>query len=224
MSTKREESEMSTKTVADEIFPVDPYATPSKKELAALEQFCGLDETRPHFCKVWRYEDGPADRVPGSTMVATDGHTICIRRTGTDLAQAFSSIRARGAVNDPNGDAVRWDSVISMPYGASKEWQGFNAIGFNAIYLARLVLVQKATGERLRESIVQEKSESVKNFKVRREIGGRVGGLAFRFPKDVLAACYWKLDLSDRGEGAFRGSKLHGIPVRWEGLIMPVRL
>ena len=177
---------------------------PSALEFRALRLFVSDDETRPGLSTLWAYlSDG------GTTYVATDGHTVCLRRAGTHRGMPMRDIHALGAWavgDDGEGVASRapvpgWDRVIG-PLAGGKIAPKY---GMNPHYFARLGDVEKAAGRRAAGDYVPRPGMSKKNAALERSDRSRVF-VSLVIPSGAHAGWYWKLST----EAAL-----------WEGMLMP---
>lgn len=172
--------------------------TPAERK--ALQQFVSTDETRPNLATLWHYEsDG------GCTHVATDGHTIAVRRSGTHILLALHVIARMHPVNETEADPPRWDSVLHAP---TCEGEYPEQRGINPAYFARVASVEKAAGaRRLMEYKLKPKDN--KRIQALRKADLRNAYSVWTIGSQELDGWYWRLDAGN---------------VLWEGIIMPRRI
>jgi len=177
--------------------------TPNAKELRALQHFVGTDETRSHLTTVWVYVS-----KGGSTYLATDGHTLALRRAGThlkmtcvDIAKLHYNAVDGGAHNSPPG----WERVVCAPEGGELA----SAYGFNPDYIARVGAVERAAGQRAADDYKPRPYETKKAIKVAKEHLRNTACASWIVPSDPMGGWYWKLETAT---------------ARWEGIIMPRRV
>lgn len=182
-------------------------AVPNAKELRALRLYVSTDETRPSLSHLWVYQsDG------GSTYVATDGYTMCVRRAAIHLDMEFRDIAALephavGEKGDviPTSEPPPWHQMLTKPDGGKLA----SAYGFNPAYVARVGHVEMAVGARRADDYIPRPRESKKDTAKKRS-DLRNGSIArWSVPSNPLHGWYWTI-LGDN--------------IRWEGIIMPRRV
>ena len=177
---------------------------PNLKELRALMLFVSKDETRPYLAHLWRYEsDG------GETFMATDGHTLALRRSGTHREMTLGAVcdlPASAVVEDgkaqPHARPPRWSALVVAPAGGELA----ERYSISSVYFGRIGDVEAAAGARAADDYVPRVGESKK---ARRSQLRAIGALAqWRIPSDALGPWYWSIE---------------AVAARWEGIIMPRR-
>ncbi len=114
---------------------------PTKLEIKALEAFVCTDETRAHLATIWLYEsDG------GDTLMATDGHTLVYRSTGTHRDMSATDISRLPGQSSVNVDPPQWGPLVDRKIKLTGPLPGFR--GVNPAYLARVALIERAAGNR----------------------------------------------------------------------------
>ena len=96
----------------------------SEKELRALRSFVSKDATRENRATLWCYAS-----EGGCTYVATDGHTMAIRRSGSHRTAILSDIaKLQPIAIEGNGTTpFAWHTVMRAPNGGKlAEFYGFN--------------------------------------------------------------------------------------------------
>lgn len=183
---------------------------PSAKELQALRVFVSGDETCPSMANLWAYL-GDA----GTTYVATDGHTLCLRRAGSHREMKLHDIHALppmiitedgNAIPAPDGvSPAGWDRVIA----AGKVGNLAPAYGMNPGYFARIGDVEKAVGARSADDFQPPPGMSKKDERLTRAALKTRALATLSIPSDALDGWYWRLS---------SGAAL------WEGMLMPRRV
>lgn len=178
------------------------------KELRALRQFVSRDVTRPHMTVLWRYGDNG-----DTTYMATDGHTMIVRRSGTHRTMSpheiaklptFDVFDVFGAEH-VDARPPSWDLVLHP----GVQHQIAPAYGINPDYFARVGNVERAVGHRAAEDYVPNAGES-KKYVAEKKSNLRIGICAsWVIPSDPLDAWYWRIDAD---------------AALWEGVIMPRRV
>jgi hypothetical protein len=176
---------------------------PNPEELKALRQFVGTDETRINLATLYEYvEEG------GCTHIATDGHTLCMRRAGSHVAKDILEIEKLAPLSlDIVGGTTppMWSCVFKVP-----NCDGPNVVdrGINPAYFARVARVERAAGLRASADYVAKPGMSKRQEKTERD-----------FLKQCAYAI-WNIGCADLDPWFFR------VPgnVVWEGLIMPRRV
>ena len=184
-----------------------PELLPSDRELRALRLFVSPDATRPSMATLWLHLS-----EEGTTYVATDGHTIIIRRSGAHRPMSFRDIRKLSPVSvDERGDAAStlhtipaWDHVLVKGKGGPLA----ATYSANPAYLARLVDVEKAAGQRAADDFRPSRTMSKKDITKERSALKTAAFVRFTIPSDPLDGWYWLLDTR---------------AALWEGVIMPRR-
>jgi hypothetical protein len=182
---------------------------PNAKELAVLRIFVSTDETRPNLATLYAYEsDG------GTTYVATDGHTIVVRRAGTHRTMALHDVfkLATLAVGD-DGTAKptdrfppKWEQVLRA--GATGGALA-KAYSISPLYMMRLADVEKAAGQRAADDYVPPAGLSKKDAAaMRANLKGSALTL-LTIPSDPLDGWFWKAETT---------------AALWEGVVMPRRI
>ena len=182
----------------------DPKLVPNEKELRALRLHVSADETRPHMATIWRYSsDG------GSTHVATDGHTIAVRRAGTHRTMTLHDIAKLSprALSGYTEAPPRWESILK----AGTAGKLAPAYGINPNYVARVGDVERAVWQRNADDFVPKPGMSMKEQKQRRsDLKNGAGACAvWTIPSDPLDGWFWRLDTTS---------------ALWEGVVMPRRV
>jgi hypothetical protein len=185
-----------------------PVEVLSKKEEGALRQFVSGDHTRSNLATLWMYaSDG------GTTHVATDGHTICVRRTGTHRDMIPADIRKKldAVALDSGTDAdviPAWDVVLVAGNDEASR-KGGRQYGFNVDYIARVGAVERAAAERAVDAYVPAPKTSAKDVrKERADIRTRTCA-KWVVPSDTMIGWYWRLETKE---------------ALWEGVVMPRRV
>jgi hypothetical protein len=174
---------------------------PNEKELKALRQFVSKDEARTNLATLWEYAT-----EEGCTHIASDGHTLAMRRAGTHVNMTIADIEKLPAVSLDGSDATPppWSSVLRKP-----NCKGKNPArrGIDPAYFARVAIVERAVAQRavadyapkpgLTRLAIKHVLEDLRNVYAIWEIG-----------VDPLEAWYWTIERE----------------IRWEGLIMPRRV
>lgn len=169
-------------------------------ELKALQQFVSTDTTRPHLAVLWKYES-----EGGCTYVATDGHTIALRRSGKHMLLALHDIARMQPVNETEAIPPRWDSVLHAP---TCEGEYPERRGINPAYFARVAAVEKAAGAR-RLMEYKPAPRDNKRIQALRKADLRNACSVWTIGSQELDGWYWRLDAGS---------------VLWEGVIMPRRV
>lgn len=181
---------------------------PSAKELRALRLFVSADETRFSLATLWTYaSDG------GATYVASDGHTIAVRRSGTHRTMALHDIQKlpvfavdeNGVVSKSVTDPPRW-AEVTRPMKSVKL---ASAYGFSPDYIARIGDVERAAGARSADDYVPSKSLPTKYAKQQRASLKRGEFASWVVPSDPLDGWFWSIEAP---------------AARWEGIVMPRRV
>lgn len=181
---------------------------PNAKELRALRIFASRDETRPHMTAVYAYES-----EGGLSYVATDGHTIVVRRSGTHRALALDAIQAMapftvngaGELATTNMVPPRWASVVKP----GRVGKLAPAYGVNPDYFARIGDVERAAGARASEDYVPRPALSKKDAAKERSYLKEGSFAKLTIPSDPLDGWHWTLETKEAS---------------WQGVIMPRRV
>ena len=184
---------------AVEIAGDNPNLVPSERELKVLHLFVSTDETRPDLNTLWHYaSDG------GETYVATNGHTLIVRRAGTHRTMIPHDVYALGPRNDGSTKPPAWAALLHAPM------QGKLAplYGISPSYFAMLADVERAAGARDAKDYVPRPRTSQKGARKERENVKRNVLAVLVLPADPLSGWYWKIDAK---------------AALWEGIIMPRR-
>lgn len=191
---------------------IDAKLLPGEKELHALRRFVSQDTTRPHLASLWRYTG-----EGGATYVATDGHTIAVRRSGTHRTMHLWDIAklqpqwvclADGSVPDSARweprDPPRWAEVcVPHATGAPK-----SAYSMNPDYFARLGIVERAAGAREADDYIPGPRETKKDTAKARANVRESANTRLTIPRDPLDGWHWTLTMP---------------AALWEGVLMPRR-
>lgn len=176
---------------------------PTKEELRALEVFRSRDTTRPGIARVWVYRT-----EDGVSHVATDGHTLALRRAGSHRTMSPDAV-GKLSLCDVGTDTARppqWWHCIKVPWLEGKSPLAQH--GINVTYLARIALIEAAAAKRSASELVREPRESQKVFRARK-VHARRYFAVWTIPADAFDGWYYKLDTP---------------ACLWEGIIMPRRV
>jgi hypothetical protein len=160
-------------------------------ELKAINVFASKDTMRPHMTCTWVYaSDG------GRTYMATDGHTIVIRRSGTHremLLDHIAELPDRTTIPNVPCEPPNWANVIRMPDTTVKNLE---RRGVNPVYFARVAEVEKAAGKRA-------------NARKVRDVLRRTAYAVWTIGGTDHDGWYWEIDTKE---------------ALWQGIIMPRRV
>lgn len=177
---------------------------PNDHELKALGLFVSEDETRANLNTIWTYaSDG------GCTHIASDGHTIAVRRAGTHARMVLHDIERMAPTPLVAGNQSTppcWSYVVKAP---NCEGKNLALRGINPAYFARVATVERAAGRRASVDYVPEPGMSKKYEKQKR--ANLAGGACsvWSIGVEKLDGWYWKIP---------------GDAIVWEGVIMPRRV
>ena len=181
---------------------------PNAKELKVLQMFVSRDAARPHLCTIWHYAS-----EGGDTYVATDGHTMLVRRSGTHRTMTLGDIEAMAPsrLDDPGAHTdhlqpPRWARMFTS--ALPKPGRVANAYGIDPNYVARVGDLERAAGARASEDFVPRPSQTAKDARAERAHLARSQHATWSISSDPLDPWVFRLDV-----GA----------ARWDGLIMPRR-
>ena len=149
------ETPVSTVSEASQVAPEPSEALhdgsrwlPSRWELAALSAFASTDETRPSLATVWHV------RSPeGSLYIATDGHTMAVRRAGTFRDTPignFAQVKHAPILSDIAKGGIEpapWWAVLKV--GTVTKGAQPPVRGIDCSYLARVGVVEKQARRRI---------------------------------------------------------------------------
>ena len=178
---------------------------PNPEELKALRQFVGTDKTRIHLSTRYEYvEEG------GCTHIATDGHTLCMRRAGSHVAKGILEIEKLaplsldvvGGTTPPN-----WSSVFKVP---NCEGPNVVARGINPAYFARVARVERAAGLRASADYVAKPGTSKRYEKIERDALKRCAYAIWNIGCDDLDPWFFRV----RGPGERRLGGTHHAEAR----------
>jgi hypothetical protein len=180
---------------------------PNDAELRAIWQFASTDETRESLSTVWSYAS-----EGGCTHVATDGHTLVARQSGTHVMMPHANIarlepHAIGRIT--NAQPPAWSQHLGAPSlgGVLPPIRGINPS-----YVGRVATVEKAAGRRAADDYEPPVGES-KKWADKKRITLRAGSCAeWVIGANVLDPWYWRIP-----------NQPTGTAIVWEGLIMPRR-
>jgi hypothetical protein len=198
-----------------------PRAVPATdRELRAVLEWASTDDTRPHLDRAWRY----GDPATGETHVATDGHTMCVRRHGSHVGMKLDAIEKATPEQVPRiGCAVFTEREIKPPVWATvcvpppPKGEVCLAYSYNPSYLGRLATIERVTKRCARDRIERKPGESVGTWKMRQNAAAEHVYAILSLPsnKHPLDGLYWWVNIVGYSE----------IPdVKWEGVIMPRRI
>lgn len=177
---------------------------PNDQELKALELFVNPDETRAYLNTVWMYfSDG------GCTHVASDGHTIAVRRAGAHVQMSLLEIeRMTPTPLDHANQSTppHWSSLCHAP---NCEGKNLAIRGINPAYFARVATVERAAGRRAAADYKPEPGMSKKYEKQKRANLADGACSVWSIGVTALDGWYWKIP---------------GDSIVWEGVIMPRRV
>jgi len=198
---------------------VDDPLAPKPYEMKALEAFRSPDETRENCSTVWCY-DG---RESGFCFVATDGHTMLVRRSGACRTTALRTIakdashpgvlrRCDGKTFNPDDYGARppaWDSVFDTYVASLSGHDRADFYSWNPAYLARIEVVESAARKRaVADWVPASRYGSKKQEKKDRAQAGDRIFATMRVPPMALDPLYFRIESA---------------AALWEGLIMPRR-
>jgi hypothetical protein len=179
-----------------------PAAYPTERELRALRLFVSQDETRPFLNTLWHY----ASDV-GATYVATNGHIMTVRRSGTHRTMMPLDIFAMGpdkSVHKGDVQPPNWAALLHPP----KQGKLAPVYGISPGYFAMLADVERAAGARDAEDYVPRPHMTKKDERKERENVKRYALAVLVLPSDPLDGWFWKIEAK---------------AALWNGIIMPRR-
>lgn len=187
---------------------MDDHLYPSVKELRALRLYVSRDTTREALCRLWMYgSEG------GLTYVATEGHTMVVRRAGTHREMSPPDIamlepyeaNEQGLCCATQVKPMVWAPLLH-PASTGKLAEVY---GINPDYYARVGEVERAVGARASADFKPVPCMSIKEQKKRRAELKTSAYATLVVPSDPLDAWFWSI----RADAAL-----------WSGLIMPRRV
>jgi hypothetical protein len=179
---------------------------PNAAELKVLKSFQSTDEARTNLCTIWIYNsDG------GCTHMATNGHVIVVRRSGTHCEKLLVDIGNLPANAERSSLATTvpprsWASFIKAP---NCEGKNLLVRGIDPAYVGMIANVERVAGRRAALDYVPIQGESKKDVaeERRRLIDTAISRWSIGCGEDD--GWYWSM---------FVGT------VCWEGVIMPRRI
>jgi hypothetical protein len=181
---------------------------PNEREIRALRLFVSEDTTREHLCRLWMYgSEG------GLTYVATDGHTLVARRSGTHRDMSPTDV-ARFEPYEANEQGLVLATPVKPPAWGSlcrppAQGKLATSYGFSTEYFARVGEVERAAGLRAAADLTRCAGMSVKNW-VKKKAELKTSIFArWVFPSDPLDGIFWSV-AADAADAAL-----------WSGVVMP---
>lgn len=177
---------------------------PIEAELRALREFVSKDPTRMGgaLTTVWRYEsDG------GLSLVATDGHTLCLRRAGTHRTMGLFEVSKQPATNEGGLSCPPppWSHLVDARDGRKPKDKPVTLRSVEPTYVARIGLVEKAVTKRRETDIKADGRFRGKELK-RALTGARSASCAVLELYGEMDPWYFKIDAPS---------------ALWEILVMP---
>lgn len=169
-------------------------------ELRVLQTWASEDETRTSMCVVYTYRT-----ETGVTYMATNGHCILVRRSGSHREMSYAEIAK--LTHDQKTAPPPWPRVLAFdPYPSAKPEYDNRSV--SPIYFSWLAQLEKVAGKRLSEDYVPPSYETAKTTaKHRQNLKSRACSY-IAIPSDPAAGWAFKIDT----ESAL-----------WTGTIMPRR-
>lgn len=182
---------------------------PHKKELEALRLFVSKDTTREGLSKLWCYPS-----TEGRTYVATDGHTLVARRSGSHRDKSFRDVALLSlcAVGPDGVEYVtevvppRWDYLF---VGDKRFGKVASSYGMNPDYFARIGDVERAAGRRASDDFVPRPGMRKKDAAKAKSDLRTASFSVLRIPSNPLDPWFWKLTTEQ---------------AVWDGILMPRRV
>jgi hypothetical protein len=181
---------------------------PTDKEFRALRLHVCTNETRVPFCHLFGYAS-----EGGLTYMATDGHTMIVRRSGTHRTMSPADIDRLEPMTCDEDDVLH-ETAIKPPGWSSLLKPGSRgelapAYGFAPEYIARIGDVERAAGARAAEDYVPRARMSIKDQKKARADLKTSPCARWIVPSDPLDGWYWSINTD---------------AALWEGVVMPRRI
>ena len=172
----------------------DANLDPTSLEMKAIAQFVCDDETlRPSMRTIWEYRS-----QGGVSHMATDGHTLVLRRAGTHTTMApadIAKLAYRPMTGALGSGPPGWGSVMSVPEVSADFKNGIRR-GIDTEYMARVAVVERAAGKRAAERYVPEPRESKKVVSLRKRALTALCA-SWAIWGDALDPWVWTIDAGD---------------------------